>query len=206
VSHNIEKDVYFIKKSCPLLVQILFFGLNQSLKQWNLLVQVLLFVDLLKPYMLFVRRVQIRAPRIWDIKVDFPSTEGFDVFIMSPMHLSNKWVGISMLFSGGRTNPTHWANRAFTHGYALEHIVTLKAHYHHIDSPNGRTVYPCSMKWHCCKTCIPLYLVYFVASNTMDSTCFIFLPLKKHEGIGLINRIKVFNNRIGFHLQGYHWN
>jgi hypothetical protein len=74
--------------------------------------------------MLFVRNVQIRAPSIWDVKVEFPSTKGFDVSITSSIHPSNKWVGISMLFSGGGTNPTHWANRAFKHGYgALEHIV-----------------------------------------------------------------------------------
>jgi hypothetical protein len=36
VSHNIEWDVCFIKESCPLLVQILFFGWIQSLGQWNM--------------------------------------------------------------------------------------------------------------------------------------------------------------------------
>jgi hypothetical protein len=34
-----------------------------------------------------------------------------------------KWAGTSMSFNGGETSPPHQANKAFTHGYALEHIV-----------------------------------------------------------------------------------
>jgi hypothetical protein len=50
------------------------------------------------------------------------------------------------------------------------------AHCHHINSPNGRAFYPCNIKWHWCKTCIPPYLACPLASNTMDSTRSTFFP------------------------------
>jgi len=43
----------------------------------------------------------------------------------SSIQPSRKWAGTSILFSGGGTSLAHQANRAFTHGYALEHIIIL---------------------------------------------------------------------------------
>jgi hypothetical protein len=110
-----------------------------------------------------------------------------------------------MSFSGGGTNPPRWANKAFIFGCAFEHTITLTPHCHHINCPNGRAFYPCDMKWHCCKTYISLYLACPLTSNTKDSKCSTFFPLKKKEK-GLINRIKVFDNKVIFHLLGYNWN
>jgi len=52
-------------------------------------VQVLLFLDLLGPFVLFMIRVQIQAPSTWDIEVDFSFTKGFGI----PMATS--WVDVS---------------------------------------------------------------------------------------------------------------
>ncbi len=100
---------------------------------------------------------------------------------MSFVHPSRKWVSISMSISGGATNPPHWANKALTYGCAPKHTITPTPHCHHIDCPNGRTFYPCGMKGHCRKTYIPPYLTCPLTSNTMDSTCSTFFPLKKHK-------------------------
>lgn len=53
--HNVERDVCFVKQSCPLLVQLLFFvEFNPSYNETCQNVQLLLFMDLLEPSMLFV--------------------------------------------------------------------------------------------------------------------------------------------------------
>jgi hypothetical protein len=55
VLHNIEKDLRIIKKSYPLLVQIIFLGkFNPLGNERYRKVSMLLFVDLLKPSVLFV--------------------------------------------------------------------------------------------------------------------------------------------------------
>jgi hypothetical protein len=56
------------------------------------------------------------------------------------------WAGTSMSFSDGRKSPPHQANNAFTHGCAFEHNVTQAHPLLCIDSPNGRTFYPCDTK------------------------------------------------------------
>jgi hypothetical protein len=43
---------------------------------------------------------------------------------MSFIHPFEIWASISMSFSDGGTSSSHQANKAFTHGCALEHIVT----------------------------------------------------------------------------------
>jgi len=42
---------------------------------------------------------------------------------MSFFHPSEIWASTSMSFSDGGTSSSHQANKAFTHGCALEHIV-----------------------------------------------------------------------------------
>ncbi len=44
--------------------------------------------------------------------------------VTSSIHPFEIWVGTSMSFSSGGTSPPNWANRAFTHGCAFEHIGT----------------------------------------------------------------------------------
>jgi hypothetical protein len=43
----------------------------------------LLFVDLLKPFMLFIGGVEIWAHSTWDVKEYSPSTKGFDVLMVT---------------------------------------------------------------------------------------------------------------------------
>jgi hypothetical protein len=70
--------------------------------------------------------VQIWTPSTWNVEVDFPSTEGFDVLMaMSFVHPLRKWASTSMSFNGGGTNLPYHANKAFTHGYAFQHNITL---------------------------------------------------------------------------------
>jgi len=74
--------------------------------------------------MLFIGKVQIWTPSIWGVKGNSPSIERFGVSMaMSFVCPLGKWASTSMSFNGGETSPPHQANKAFTHGYALEHIV-----------------------------------------------------------------------------------
>ncbi len=127
VSHNIERDVCLIKNNCPLFVQILFFGyINPSGNETYQKVWMLLFVNLLGPFVLFVGGVKFRTPSTWDVKTKSPSTKGFDISMATSFVCPfGIWAGTSMLFSGGRTSPPHWANNAFTHGCAFEHTTIL---------------------------------------------------------------------------------
>jgi hypothetical protein len=85
-----------------------------------------LFVDLLKPFMLFIRGVKIQAPSTWNVNVDYISIEGFDVSMATSfVRPSKKWANTSMSFSGGRTSLPNQAKNGFAHGYALEHTTTL---------------------------------------------------------------------------------
>jgi hypothetical protein len=178
VSHNIEGNVCLIKQSCPVLVQILFFGWMQSFKQWNLRrVGMLLFVDLLEPYVLFIGGVKFQAPSTWNVKTYFPSTKGFNVSMATSfVHSFEIWVGTSKLFSGGGASPPHQANNAFTHGCVFEHTTILAHLLPSYWCPNGRAFYPCDIKWHYYKTCIPSSPTYPLTSNTMDSTRSTFPP------------------------------
>jgi hypothetical protein len=109
VSHNIGWDVCLIKECCPFLVQILFFGWIQSLRQWNMLkVQVLLFVDILRPYVLFVKGVKFWALSTWNLEIDYTSTKGFS-FSMATFSVrpSEIWASTSMSFNGGGTSLPH---------------------------------------------------------------------------------------------------
>jgi hypothetical protein len=92
-----------------------------------------LFVDLLKPFVLFVEGVKIQTPSTRDIETNFPSIEGFDVSMATSSICSSRiWANISMSFNGGSTSPPHQENKSFTHGCALEHIAILI--HHHINS------------------------------------------------------------------------
>jgi hypothetical protein len=73
-------------------------------------------------------------------------------------------------------------------------------HYHHVNSPNGKTFNPCNMKWHCSKTYIPSYPGCLELSSTMVPTCFAYpsLIFKKKWLEKLI-----YNNKVWFHLQNY---
>ncbi len=122
--HNIERDVCLIKNNSHFLSKSYFLtkfnplGNETCWKVW-----MLLFVDLLRPFMLFVSRVQIRVLSIWNIKVNYPSIEGFDVSMATFfVHPSRKWVDISMSFTGGGTSSPHQTNKAFTCGCALEYV------------------------------------------------------------------------------------
>ncbi len=119
MSHNIKKDVHFINESCPLLVQLLFFGWIQTLcneTYWK--VQVLLLVDLLRHIILFIGGVEIWTPSIWDIKANFPSIERFNIpmatFSINPSR-----------FGGQGTIHPHLANNASIYAHAFKHITTL---------------------------------------------------------------------------------
>ncbi len=126
MSHNIDGDVRLLKWSCSFLVQILFScWINPLCNETYRKVWGFLFVDMLKPFMLFIKGLKIRAPSTWDVEVDYLSIEGFDISMaMSFVRPSKKWANISMPFSGGRTSLPHWANNAFAHGCALEYITT----------------------------------------------------------------------------------
>jgi hypothetical protein len=169
---SLKKVAHFLSKCCFLAK----FNPSSNGTYWK--VQMLLFVDLLGPSMLFIRGLKFQAPSIWDIEANCPSTKGFYV----PMATSyvcpfGIWAGTSMLFSGGGTSPPHWANNAFTCGCAFERTLILAWPLPPYWKPNfGRVFYPCDMKWHCCKTCIPPSLACPLASNTVDSTHFTFLP------------------------------
>jgi hypothetical protein len=70
--------------------------------------------------------VKVRAPFIWNVEVDSPSIERFDVSMATSfVHPSGIWASTSILFSDGGTSLTHQVNNAFTCGCAFEHIVTL---------------------------------------------------------------------------------
>jgi hypothetical protein len=110
--------------SCPNLVFLAKFNPLGNGTCWKL--RMLLFVDLLKPYVLFVGGVKFWAPSTWNVEVNFPSTKGFNVSTtMSYVHPFGIWVSTSTSFNGGGTSLPHWANNVFTHGYAFEHIATL---------------------------------------------------------------------------------
>ncbi len=84
VLHNIEKDVCVMKKNHPLLVQLLFLAnFKPSSNETCCKVRMLLFVDLLKPFMLFIGGVEIWAHSTWDVKEYSPSTKGFDVLMVT---------------------------------------------------------------------------------------------------------------------------
>jgi hypothetical protein len=54
--------------------------------------------------------VKILTPSIWNIKVNFFSTKGFDISMAMPfIHPSHRWF-TSMSFSGGGTSLPHQAN------------------------------------------------------------------------------------------------
>jgi hypothetical protein len=105
-----------------------------------------------------------------------------------------------MLFNGGRKNSPHWPNKAFTYGCALEHATT-STHPLHVNSPNGRALDPCDIRWHCYETYISSYDIEYHGSHT-----FCFPSIKNTRTTHLITGIRVCNNRIGLHLQGYNWN
>jgi len=110
VSHNIKGDVHLIKTSCPLFVQILFFGVEfnplDNETCWK--VQMLLFMDMLKHVMLFVRGVKFWAPSTWNIEIYSPSTKRFGVSMAtSSIHPSEIWASTSMLFNGRKTSSCH---------------------------------------------------------------------------------------------------
>jgi hypothetical protein len=106
-----------------------------------------------------------------------------------------------MLFSGGRKILPHWANKAFICGCALEHTTTSTHPFHHVYSPNGRTLDPCNMRWHYYKTYISPCDIKHHGSHT-----FCLPSIKNTRTTCLISGIRVCNNRIGLHLQGYNWN
>ncbi len=71
-------------------------------------VWMLLFMDLLGPFMLFVGGVKSWALSTWDVEANVFSIEGFNVSMAtSSVQPSEIWVGTSMLFSGGGTSPPH---------------------------------------------------------------------------------------------------
>jgi hypothetical protein len=116
-----------IKESCPLLVQILFFGWIQSLRQWNLSkgsnVAICEFIKIL---CVVYRGLKFWTPSLWNIDANSPSTKGLNISMATFfVHPSGIWVGTSMSFSCGGTSPSHWENKAFTCGCAFEHTTTL---------------------------------------------------------------------------------
>jgi hypothetical protein len=126
VSHNIERMFISWKKIANFLSKSCFLAkFNPSGKETCQKVWILLFVDLLKPYVLFVGGVKVWAPSIWNIEANFHSTKGFGVSkVTSFVHPFGIWVSTSMLISGGGASPPHWANNGFTCGCA-KHIVIL---------------------------------------------------------------------------------
>jgi hypothetical protein len=123
-THVVVNTLYKLNKSCPLLVQILFFGWIQSFEQWNLSKGLsVVSCGSIKTLYVICRGVKIWAPSTWDVEANFLSIEGFDISMATfSVHPSRIWVGTSMSFSGGRTSPPLRGNKAFTRGCAFEHI------------------------------------------------------------------------------------
>jgi hypothetical protein len=78
--HNIERHVRLIKESCPFLVQNLFFGWIQSLRQWNLSKgSNVVICGSIRTLCVVYRRVKVQVPSIWDVETNYPSTQRFGV-------------------------------------------------------------------------------------------------------------------------------
>jgi hypothetical protein len=65
----------------------------------------LLFVDLLKPYVLFIGGVKFGTPSTKMSKQIFLPPK--DLAFQWPCPLFEIWANTSMLFSGGKTSPPH---------------------------------------------------------------------------------------------------
>ncbi len=146
--HNIEGDVCFIKESCPLLVQILFFGSIQSLGQWNLLKGSSVFIcGYVRTSMLFVKGWNFEPLPFEMLEQTFLPLKDATFPWPHPLfaHLRYGLVLPCRLLVEGQVH--HIGKIIFSPmDVPLNTLQFQFARCHHIDSPNGKELYPCNMK------------------------------------------------------------
>jgi hypothetical protein len=101
--------------------------------------------------LLFIGGVQIWSPFAWDIKDDFHFIKGFDIS-MATLSIGPSKASTTMSIMVKEQFPHKWQIMPW---FVFVPLNTLKYqffHWHCIDSPNGKNIYSCELKWHCCKT------------------------------------------------------
>jgi len=76
---------------------------------WNLLKGLSVVIcGFIKTFYLFIGKVQIQTPSIWNIEADLLSNERFNISMATSfVHPLRKWVSTSILFTGEGTSLSH---------------------------------------------------------------------------------------------------
>ncbi len=160
----------------------------------------LLFGDLLGPYVLFVSQVQVRAPSTWGIKVDFPSTEIFGISwpcIMFAHQGNGPVLPCHLVVEGqvchiGQIGPSPVAMSLNTLYSSLP--VTIIS----IAQMEQHSIFAI---WNDIAIKLASHFTWLVFWHQIPWTPHIQFSFhwKNTNTIGLINRFWVFNNKIKFH-------